>query len=688
MSLTRDNQSEQYYNDTHHDGDQAILQRMDDVYAESITLNQSFWSEADIDTRFKAGDQTLWSDLYGNLPSFRKKQFYFNRIRRVVNMITGYQRQHRKSIIAVPVENSDEVTATQYTKLLMWAFNKSMAQDCISRAFDAGSITTGMSLINVWIDRTRDPISGNIMCDHVSYSSFLIDPYFKKPDLSDCNFIWRRQWLSRNALKSIVPGHDDTIDAMNSRGNRDGKFQFMAESYNYAMYELLTYDEYWYRDSRELTILVDMNTGETMEYDGDQDKLNTFLEQNPTIKAQTSIIPTVKLAIVVEGKVLYNGPNPLNIDRYPFVAFLGYYEPEIPYFAWRIQGVVRNLRDSQYLYNRRKIIELDILESQVNSGFKYKVDSLVNPKDIFLEGQGRGIAIKKNAEMSDVEKILAPDLPPSMIQLSQMLGQEIQEISGVNEELLGSATDDKAGILSMLRQGAGLTTLQTLFDQLDSSVKLLGSIYMELIQKNFSVGKVERILGEKASPQFYDEAFGKFDVEIEEGQNTTTQQQLKFAQLLQMKEVGVPISGADLLEAATIQGKTEIVERVKQQEQQQQQAQQMEQQVQMKLVESQIENMEAKALADQGLGVERLSRVEENRSMATRQEAEAVENIALARLNKVKAIKELQEMDFNQIKIIVDILNSIKLESEEEQVQQVDNSTEFVAQETPSEMIS
>jgi hypothetical protein len=58
-----------------------------------------------------------------------------------------------------------------------------------------------------------------------------------------------------------------------------------------------------------------------------------------------------------------------------------------------------------------------------------------------------------------------------MIQLSELLGQEIQQISGVNEELLGSAQDDKAGILSMLRQGAGLTTLQGLFDNLDFATK-------------------------------------------------------------------------------------------------------------------------------------------------------------------------------------------------------------------------
>src|SRR5208282_4966064 len=249
-----------------------------------------------------------------------------------------------------------------------------------------------------------------------------------------------------------------------------------------------------------------------------------------------------------------------------------YYNPQMPYFPYRVQGVVRGLRDAQFLYNRRRIIELDILESQINSGFKYKENALVNPKDVFLSGQGRGLALKEEAQMSDVEQILPPSIPPSMIQLSELLGQEISQISGVNEELLGSAMDDKAGVLSMLRQGAGLTTLQILFDQLDFSQKLLGKICMELIQTSFTPGKVKKILGgEEPSPQFYNKAFGRYNAVVEEGLNTATQKQMNFAQLLQLREVGVPIPDDLLLDAATIQNKTKLVEAVRNNAQQAQQ---------------------------------------------------------------------------------------------------------------------
>jgi len=55
---------------------------------------------------------------------------------------------------------------------------------------------------------------------------------------------------------------------------------------------------------------------------------------------------------------------------------------------------------------------------------KYKENALVNPKDVFLQGQGRGLAIKAEAQMDDVQQILPPQVPPSMIQLSEMLAMK------------------------------------------------------------------------------------------------------------------------------------------------------------------------------------------------------------------------------------------------------------------------
>lgn len=641
------------------DDDKTVHQMLEYYYAQSITVTQSFWSEADLDNRFKIGDQTLWGDLYGNLPAFRKRQFNFNRIRRIINMITGYQRQHRYSTIVNAIENGDNETASQLSKVLMWANNQGSVLETISDAFEGG-LTTGMNLLSVWMDYRRDPISGDIKVDNCSYNEYLIDPFFKKADLSDCRFIWTRKWLNKRELKSLFPMRESEIDSMYARGWRDGKFQFQPESYNYAMQDLLTYDEFYYMDYRTRKLLVDTQTGGTLEWSGNDYDLKQYMGAFPQITVVDQIIPTVKLAIQINGRTFYHGPNPMGIDRYPFVPVFCYYEPQTPYFPNRIQGVVRGLRDAQYLYNRRKIIELDILESQVNSGIKYKEDSLVNPKDAFLTGQGRSIALKKDADMNDVQQMIAPQIPPSMIQLSEILGKELQEISGVNEELLGSAMDDKAGILAMLRQGAALTTLQKPFDQLNYAQKILGELTLELVQKNFTPGKVKRILNAEPTQEFYSKAFATYDIVVEEGLYTATQKQMQFKQLLDLRELGVLIPSKTLLEASTLQNKERLIEDITQEEQQQAQAAQQEQEYNQKVQTATIKSLESKSMADQGLGLERVARIEENRALAEERIAEAQNQRSMAIYHEIKAVKELEGLDIQQIQQLVQIIETIK----------------------------
>lgn len=658
----------QYYDEK----DKGILARMETFYSEAITINQSFWGEADTDTRFETGDQTLWNDLYGNLPAARRRQFSFNRIRRVINMISGHQRRNRKSTIVVPVENGDSETADQFTKVMMWLAQQESMLETISESFQ-GALVTGMNLLHVWMDYRSDPVSGNIRVDNCSYNSFLIDPYFRKPDLSDCNALWKRSFVTKREAVSLLPDKAEEIlglVGLDSGTGRDGKFQFMPESYNYGYKNLLTYDEFYYRDYRTQTMLIDIQTGETQEWkiDNKDPRLQIFLQQNPTIIVTEQEIPTVRVAIVLQGKVMYDGPNPMGIDTYPFVPVLGYYNPQMPYFTDRVQGVVRGLRDAQYLYNRRRIIELDILESQINSGYIYKEDSLVNPKDVFLSGQGRGLALKKHAQMTDVQQIVPPQIPPSMIQLSELLAKEVMEISGVNEELLGANNDEVAGVLSALRQGAGLTTLQVLFDQLDRSQRLLGKIIIDLIQNNFTPGKVKRIIAEEPTQQFYDKAFGRYDAAVEDGLNTTTQRQMQFAQLIQLRELGVPITTSDLLEASTLQGKKKIIENAVKQEQEAAQMQQMQAQVQMQQLQAQTELAKARTEADHGLGLERISRIQENQALAVEREAASHRDEEAALLNLVKALKEIETIDLAHVEKLVALSQVLNVKEQQQDV--------------------
>ncbi len=263
-----------------------------------------------------------------------------------------------------------------------------------------------------------------------------------------------------------------------------------------------------------------------------------------------------------------------------------------------------------------------------------------------------------------------------MIQLSEMLGNEISQISGVNEELLGSADDDKAGILSMLRQGAGLITLQGLFDNLDQSQKLLGDITVQLIQQNWTPGKVARILAEEPTPEFYNRAFLKYDAVTEEGLNTTTQRQMQFAQLLQLRELGVPVPTDILIKNSTLQDKKELTEAIQAQEQQQQQAQMQQSQVEMQVQQAQIKDLESRAMANEGLGHERASRVAENQALAVERVAAAEKDREMATLDKIKGIKELAMIDLDHLEKALGIFRAIQEDQRAETESKAQNVTQ------------
>ena len=368
------------------DGDSEISQLMQESFKQNSQANQTYWLEGTRDLRFKSGDQTIWGELYNNFKINSQYSFNFNRIRRLINMVSGFQRRNRKCTRVLPIEGSDEITADQFSKVLSWAYSSCNFYHTISEAFE-GALTTGMNLLSLWMDYREDPVNGDLKINNLSYNGFMIDQYFRKADLSDANFVWTRKYLSKEQVISLMPSRKKEIMDM-SGGNKDDKFIFKPENFDNKNPNLLGYDEYWFLSSRKATLLVDSESGESMEWRGNDTDLKEYITQFPQVFTQKIDKETVKLAISVQGRVMFVGNNPYGVDRYPFVPVIAYFEPDMPYYEWKIQGMVRQLRDAQFLYNRRKVIELDILESQINSGMKVMAGSLVDEDDAFFTGQG------------------------------------------------------------------------------------------------------------------------------------------------------------------------------------------------------------------------------------------------------------------------------------------------------------
>jgi hypothetical protein len=641
-----------------------LKQMQDWFYQTNYTTNSTYWMQGAIDKRFKVGDQQLYNQVYGQ-NSQNVQKFFFNLIRRHINMICGFQRKNRKSTITIPINENNDSLADDYNKVLRWCDDRDGFQEYLSEAFE-GACDTGETLLHLYPDYTLDPVSGDLFTDCVQWNNYLIDQYTRKQDLTDCNGIWLRRWTAKQAAKMLLPGYAKEIEKMKPGGMKDGRFPLQAELQNVAINNLFTYDEFYYRTSRPGKVIIDPMTGEATEWEEDEtedkDMLNMVLAQQPWLQVKEVQIPTVKMVITLAGKIVYHGKNLLGIDEYPFVPIQCYIEQDIQAYAWRKQGIIRNLRDAQFLYNMRKIIELQILQSSLNAGWIYPVDAVPDPKCFRQASGGDGflIPLKAGHAVNEVQRIEPVAIPQSLIELSKALAEDITKISGVNEELLGSATDDKAGILSMLRQGAGLTTLQTIFDKLDYSQRLYGKIRLQAIRKNFSKGKVRNILAHDADPRFFSSYSQKYSIAVEEGNYSTTQRQMELQQLLHFKQLGMAIADKSILRAAFITDKRQVIADMEEQQQQQQQQSQAQAEQQAKMDDAKIMGMFAKARVDMAREQESLAAANERHAKVQNLYADAEYKSSRADLEMVRTMIELEDMDLQNLRSNLELAEYIK----------------------------
>lgn len=639
---------------------QDVIKDFGESYERAYQLWNTYYAEAYRDLSFYLGNQWSLEEL-AYLNNQRRSSFTYNKIRRVINMVQGYQRKNRLSTIISPIEDSSQQTAELFTDVMQYVMQSADGYESISDAFK-GALTTGISFLSPYVDYRNDPVSGDIKFHRDDWNAVILDPFFTKKDLSDCGFVSRRKFLSRTEVISLLPDKEDIINSL-PWGSRDDKFTYMPYARQWGMQKLLNYTEYWRTRWETKDVLVDMETGETREWDGDKKRLRLYRQMFPQVEVVRKPVRSVELGIIVEGELLYYGTDPGGLADYPFVPFLCVFEPSYDLYTWKLQSLVRILRDPQAEFNKRRSKMVDIVDSQLNSGWIAKTNSVSNPTSLYKSGQGQVIFIKPEAQMTDVQRLDAPDIPPGNFELEREYAKDMMEDAGVTPELLGMAENDKvetAAILSKMRQAAGLVNLQDIFDGLRESQKLLGRKVLELIQKNYTPEKIALITKKQVTPEFYSKTFARYDVVVEEGILTDTQRQMQFNQLLALKSLGIQVPDDQIIANSNLHDKKPMEEMLKGQQQAAQQAQEL--QTKLLLQEQMVVNdaRAAKAESDRSLGAERLAKVQLDAALNAERMQRAEEEKSAGVLNLIKAIKELEGLDVQNLLNKVQLLQSIE----------------------------
>lgn len=620
---------------------------MDNLYGKFQPIEQARWNQANTDTLFYAGEQRFINSYFNFYPQFNnQRSFHFNICQQPVNNIIGYQRQHRKSINFIPSEGGDSKTTDQFTRCVTHINNTRGINEAFSKACELSCIS-GLVLMQPYLDYVDDPAQGSMSLKIWEYNSFLVDPYFRQPDMSDANFVWCQQYISKKEAEFRFPEMIHQIRPMAGTPQRYGSFYFLPENYNMARNDLLVLSYLWYKWKRKKKMLYLPSSNEMFDYTGNDGELQEIMQSvGDTFEIVEIEVPTWKVAVVLNDQLMWQGNNPLKFDTCPFIPVYWNYDPHVTYYDLRVRSLIRSMRDPQYLFNRRVIINHDISESSINSGWKIKENSIADEENLRKAGQGWNVHIKDGYEMTDLEKIIPNAVPSSDLALADQLTDLIYRVTGVTPNNLGVSEDKQISTLTeVMRQGAGLVTLQKYFDQWDQALKLLGEKELAIIQNNWSAEKVSRIIGEELTPYFQSKVFAKYHVVVEEGLNTAIQKQQEFSQWMELNAaLGNIIPPNMLLEKATVQGKTEIMEFLQQQQQQQANVAQETQAFEHAVQDAKLQELYSKAAANIAMAKERYGRAESNVGLLEERLSEISKNQALSTKSKMEALEKLMDV--------------------------------------------
>ena len=645
---------------------------------------QPFVKHAEVNTLAASG--LTWSNReLKELTKEGREPLELNIMRRPLQFFSGYLRDNLPSIVVAPVEGSDQQTADQFTKLQYHIWDKGGGYNTFLDASDEG-FKSGIALCGLQMDYSRDFLHGEISFYKRTYNSFYLDPTFENINLNDCAFAITRDLLDRNLIKQLLPFVDgDVIDNIHN-SFRDDKFlsyhpNFTTLSRNR---NLMAYDQYYKRVTKRRKFLIDEEAGffrDVTDLDDEAMKvLKRGLERVHKLQpAEQQKMPAqiqfkeidrefVELNIMLNGERVYNGDDKTGITQtFPFVPLICYMEPSIWMPSQRLQGIASTLWSAQRQFNKRHMKIVDMMDSEIATGYKYLIGSVPDVSDLQQSGQNRIIGVDpENAPqgLDSVQQLNGGGTNPALIEYQQILDQLTLTLANVNESVLGvdeGGNTQISGRLAQVRIGQGLRSNRKIFDNVETAQQLLGGLVLQAIQSNYSPGKVKRILGEEPTSQFYEKDFEQYDAVLKEGVRSQSQRDAYYSELVNLKREQIidvpPDEIARMLPSAG--GATDLQEAIERQQEkvaEQQKKVDEQEELALKLGNAKVE--EALALAQ-----ERRARVISDIALSTERASESEENRAQAALARAKTITEIASMETDRLLRVSEFVKT--LESEE-----------------------
>jgi hypothetical protein len=539
---------------------------------------------------FYTGEQWEKKDI-DKLNAQGKPALTINTILTTVNTVLGEQARSRGEISFKPRRGATQETADTLTKLAMQIGDNNKL-DWVESSIFADGLIQDRGYYDIRID-FDDHIEGEIKIKSLDPLDVVLDPDAKEYDPATWNEVFTTRWLSldevemtygkkaakdlRNVVASRSEFGEDTIVFEDRNFGQPNDFDTYVDEEANRSIRMVRIIERQHRKIHMAWHFINPETGDTRQVPEGKDmkRIKYFAEVNG-LMLKKKPIRQIRWTVSADNVVLHDDWSPY--ESFTVIPFFPYFRRGKPF------GMVRNLISPQEQLNKVSSQELHVVNSAANSGWVVERGSLANMTVGELETRGAetGLVIEVNKGSQEPTKIQANQIPSGLDRISAKAANNIKEISGISDAMLGQSPAEVSGVALEAKTQRGSVQIQTLIDNLARTRHFLAENMLQLIQRFYNEHRVIQITrGNMAHPEQQGEAIsinapdpatgeiinnltiGEYDVVISNQPARDTFDESQFAEALNLRTVGVMIPDDAIIEYSHLSQKSNLAERIR-----------------------------------------------------------------------------------------------------------------------------
>lgn len=439
------------------------------------------------------------------------------------------------------------------------------------------SLTTGQAYLRMRISTDVDP-QGEVAIERMNSSSVVLSPDIEEYDPDTWPEVFYYDWLSEEELEqeygagvlthigaSPEDYKEDVWRYRNSVG-QDNQARNWDWEQDEKEYRVITRE---YRAMRDVWVFSNPSNSEFKVVPRDQ--MKRAAAKRMAAQSHTRLIASKQSNVRI---AVWCGDYLISDEWSPYEHFTIY--PMFCYFLeGRLMGIVENIKSIQDQINLGESQELNAAQSVTSGGWKVEENSLANmdEEELGRRGSDQGLVLVYRKGYSEPEKIRPENVPPAISSIGVKASNNLREVAGINEAMLGHMPNSAAGKLAEHKRAAGQTLLQWPIKNMLLAEEFVVRGVLSIIQRFYTEQRVLRIKGEDGETneelplnvvredgtKFNDVSVGRFDVKMVRKPRQDAVEDYEFIELLRMREAGAEIPMWMLVEKSHLSNKKELV---------------------------------------------------------------------------------------------------------------------------------